>query len=55
MRACRTDRLDIVKVLVMNGANIHAVNKVGLSVLSLANRAGHKEIIAFLTTLGLKD
>jgi ankyrin repeat protein len=55
MKACQTARVDIAKVLVMNGANIHAVNKEGLSVWRIANRAGYKEIIAFLTTLGLKD
>lgn len=55
MKACQTARVDIAKVLVMNGANINAVNKEGLSVWRIANRAGYKEIIAFLTTLGLKD
>lgn len=55
MKACQTARVDVAKVLVMAGANIHAVNKEGLNVWRVANRAGYKEMIQFLERLGLKD
>lgn len=55
MKACQTARVEIAKALVANGANIHAVNKEGLNVWRVANRAGYKEMIAFLSSLGLKD
>ena len=55
MCACRDgDRLDNIKTLIKQGADIHQINSIGLTALHYAARYAKSEIIEYLLSLGMK-
>ena len=49
--ASRYGHLEIVKLLVANGADINATDQEGKTALTMAKEAGHTEVVAYLETL----
>jgi ankyrin repeat protein len=52
MMAVITDRLDLVKFLVENGADIETTNEVNLTALTIASEKGHLDIVKYLVKNG---
>lgn len=50
--ASQVKSLDVVKLLVERGADIHARTKDGMTVLSLAEQLGRKDLVQYLKALG---
>ena len=53
MMSCTRPNIDVIRVLIQNGANMRLTNKDGWNCFHIAAREGHTEILSYLLDCSL--